>query len=38
MSYIVRVEGMIIGVQKLTTEEVIKINKSTEISLEKVEK
>lgn len=36
MSYIVRVNGAIIGIQVLTTEDVKKYNKDSEISLEKV--
>lgn len=36
MAYIIRVNGMVIGKEILTTEEVKRMNKNSEISLEKV--
>lgn len=36
MAYIIRVNGMVIGKEILTAEEVKKMNKNSEISLEKV--
>lgn len=38
MSYIVRVNGMIVGAEVLTAEEVRALNNKPEISLEKIEK
>lgn len=38
MSYIIRVNGMIVGTQVLTSEEVRALNKNTDISLEKISK